>query len=95
MTEQELKKIEDIYNATLTTGEWIAMPDSDNGGFLDGYISAGQSKEGYSLDVIISENEIQQNVDFIITAHRCIPLLIAAVRDKNSSSNKSNTHKEH
>ena len=86
MTEQELKKIEDIYNATLTTGEWIAMPDSDNGGFLDGYISAGQSKEGYSLDVIISESERQENIDFIITAHKCIPLLIAAVREKKGIS---------
>ena len=78
MTDEQIKEIEDRHKAA-SSGDWTAMPAED-GGVMEGYISAGKSPEGYSLDVIISEFDNQANIDFILAAHKYIPALIKAIK---------------
>lgn len=63
---------------TMGDGDWHRMK-YDDGSLMPDFISAGQSKEGYSLDVIISECEKPENMEFISHCPTDIPDLIAEV----------------
>ncbi len=66
MTPERLQQIKDRrQNITMGDGDWHRMKYSD-GAIMPVCISAGQTKEGYSLDVIISECEKPENMEFIV-----------------------------
>jgi len=65
MTPERLKAIKARREAiTMGDGTWHRM-EYEDGSLMPDYISAGQSKEGYSLDVINSESEKPANMEFI------------------------------
>ncbi len=73
MTPERLQEIK-ARRAAITMGEgnWHRMLYED-GTRMPDYISAGQTKKGYSLDVIISECEKPENMEFISHCPTDIP----------------------
>ena len=66
MTPERLQQIKARrQNITMGDGDWQRMKYFD-GSVMPDCISAGQTKKGYSLDVIISEDEKPENMDFIV-----------------------------
>ncbi len=79
LTPERLAEIKARCEAiTMGEGDWHRMK-YDDGSLMPDYISAGQTKEGYSLDVIISECEKVENVEFIVHAPTDLPALIVEV----------------
>lgn len=66
MTPERLQQIKARrQNITMGDGDWHRMKDND-GAIMPDCISAGQTKKGYSLDVIISEDGKSENMEFIV-----------------------------
>ncbi len=80
MTPQRLAEIEARREAiTIGDGDWHRM-EYEDGSLMPDYISAGQSKEGYSLDIIMSEFEHVENMEFIAHAPTDTKDLIAEIK---------------